>query len=85
MRHPDGVPERLMREALDWLVDRLESGWATHAVLLADEGEQHSSSLMALDPGLECAQSWPEGCGSARAAIPGVRAWDWGASLTARR
>ena len=31
--HPDGVPERLMREALDWLVDRLESGWATHAVM----------------------------------------------------
>ena len=31
--HPDGVPERPMREALDWLVDRLESGWATHAVM----------------------------------------------------
>jgi hypothetical protein len=36
--HPDGVPERLMREALDRLVDRLESRWETHAVLLADEG-----------------------------------------------
>ena len=39
LRHPDGVPERVMREALDCPVDRLESGWATHAVLLADEGE----------------------------------------------
>ena len=38
-----------MREALDWLVDRLASGWATHAVLLADEGKQHTS-LMALAP-----------------------------------
>jgi hypothetical protein len=39
LRHPDGVPERVMREALDCPVDRLESGWATPAVLLADEGE----------------------------------------------
>src|SRR5215216_1593369 len=39
LRHPDGVPERVMREALDCPVDRLESGWVTHAVLLADEGE----------------------------------------------
>src|SRR4029453_7180868 len=48
--HPDGVAERPMREALDWLVDRLESGWATHAVLLADEGEQQSSPSWPLAP-----------------------------------
>jgi hypothetical protein len=62
--HPDGVPERVMREALDWLVDRLASGWATHAVLLADAGKQQTSPLMALGP--EYAQSQPHGCCSAR-------------------
>jgi len=48
--HPDGVPERVMREALDWLVDRLASGWATHAVLPADEGKQQTSSSWLLAP-----------------------------------
>src|SRR5215218_3737913 len=73
LRHPDGVPERVMREALDCPVDRLESGWATHAVLLADEGE---AAYLPHGPWPRSgyAQWWPDGCCSARAALPGVQA-----------
>jgi hypothetical protein len=60
--HPDGVRERPMRAALECPVDRLASGWATHAVLLADEGGADSSPSWPLAPGLEYAQWWPDGC-----------------------
>jgi hypothetical protein len=54
-------PERPMREALDWLVDRLASGWAIHAALRADKGEAaylpHGPWPR---PGMR--PSWPNGC-----------------------
>jgi hypothetical protein len=74
LRHPDGVPERLMREALDCPVDRLASGWATHAVRLADEG---GSSIAPSSWPLAPAWNTPghgRTVAARHAAIPGVRA-----------
>jgi hypothetical protein len=74
-----------MREALDWLVDRLASGWAIHAALRADKGEAaylphgpwpRPGMRPVMAERLHARQEQPD---------QASRQLDWCASLTARR